>query len=112
MGSKVAKFGVTKRDFQVVYTKYVVCYITSRDRGVTQVKRILGGIDVDVILEQYSTDQSPPGLLGTYKRSDGIKDCEYRISSWHWVNSICCTNLNRHVGTQGTDRGNIAVHNL
>ena len=46
-------------------------------------KGILGGIDVDVILEQYSTDQSPPGLLGTYKRLDGIKGCEYRTSSWH-----------------------------
>ena len=44
-------------------------------------KGILGGIDVDVILEQYSTDQSPPGLLGTYKRLDGIKGCEYRTSS-------------------------------
>ena len=76
-------------------------------------KGILGGIDVDVILEQqYSTNQSPPGLLGTYKRLDGIKGCEYRTSSWHWVNSIYCTNLNRHVGTQGTDRGNIVVHNL
>ena len=77
-------------------------------------KGILGGIDVDVILEQYSTDQSPPGLLGTYKRLDGIKGCEYRTSSWHWVNSIYiyCTNLNRHVGTQGTDGGNIVVHNL
>ena len=51
-------------------------------------KGILGGIDVDVIPEQYSTDQSPPGLLGTYKRLDGIKDCEYSTSSWHWVNSI------------------------
>ena len=39
-------------------------------------KGILGGINVDVILEQYSTDQSPPGLLGTYKRLDGIKGCE------------------------------------
>ena len=36
-------------------------------------KGILGGIDVDVILEQYSTDQSPPGLLGTYKRLEGSK---------------------------------------
>ena len=69
---------------------------------------ILGGINVNVIPEQCSTDQSPPGLLGTYKRLDGIKGCEYR----HWVNSIYCTNLNRHVGTQGTDRGNIFVHNL
>ena len=60
-------------------------------------KGILGGIDVDVILEQYSTDQSPPGLLGTYKRLDGIKGCEYRTSLWHWVSSIYCTNLNRHV---------------
>ena len=51
-------------------------------------KGILGGIDV----EQYRTDQSPPGLLGTYKRLDGIKGCEYRTSSWHWVNSIYCTN--------------------
>ena len=58
-------------------------------------KGILGGIDVDVIPEQYSTDQSPPGLLGTYKRLDGIKGCEYRTSSWHWVSSIYCTNL-RH----------------
>ena len=73
-------------------------------------KGVLGGIDVDVIPEQYSTDQSPPGLLGTYKRLDGIKGREYRTSSWHWVNSIYCTNLNRHVGTQGTDRGNIFVH--
>ena len=41
-------------------------------------KGILGGIDVDMIPEQYSTDQSPPGLLGTtYKRLDGIKGCEY-----------------------------------
>ena len=46
-------------------------------------KGILGGIDVDVIREQYSTDQNPPGLLGTYKRLDGIKGCEYRTSSWH-----------------------------
>ena len=38
-------------------------------------KGILGGIDV----EQYSTDQSPPGLLGTYKRLDGIKGCELVI---------------------------------
>ena len=74
-------------------------------------KGILGGIDVDVILNSDSTDQSPPGLLGIYKRLDGIKGCEYR-TSWHWVNSIYCTNLNRHVGTQGTDRGNIVVHNL
>ena len=73
-------------------------------------KGILGGIDVDVIPEQCSTDQSPPGLLGTYKRLDGIKGCEYRTSSWHRVNSIYCTNLNRHVETQGTDRGNIFVH--
>ena len=73
-------------------------------------KGILDGIDVDVILEQYSTDQSPPGLLGTYKRLDGIKGREYRTSSWHWVNSIYCTNLNRHVATQGTVRGNIVVH--
>ena len=73
---------------------------------------ILGGIDVDVIPEPYSTDQSPPGLLGTYKRLDGIKGCEDRTSSWHWANSIYCTNLNRHVGTQGTDRGNIVVHHL
>ena len=87
----------------------LVCYITSRDGGVTQgdfrwyrCRRDPG---------QYSTDQSPPGLLGTYKRLDGIKGCEYR-TSWHWVNSIYCTNLNRHVGTQGTDRGNIVVHNL
>ena len=37
-------------------------------------KGILGGIDVDVILNSiYSTDQSPPGLLGTYKRLDGVK---------------------------------------
>ena len=48
-------------------------------------KGILDGIDVDVILEQLSTDQSPPGLLGTYKRLDGIKGCEYRTSPWHWV---------------------------
>ena len=73
-------------------------------------KGILGSINVDVILEQYSTDQSPPGLMGTYKRLDGIKGCEYKPSSWHWINSIYCTNLNRHVGTQGTDRANIVVH--
>ena len=45
-------------------------------------KGILGGIEVDLILEQY-TDQSPPGLLGTYNRFDGIKGCKYRASSWH-----------------------------
>ena len=46
-------------------------------------KGILGGIDVDLILEQY-TDQRPPGLLGTYNRLDGIKKgCKYRTSSWH-----------------------------
>ena len=73
---------------------------------------ILRGIDVDVIPEQYSTDQSLLGLLGTYTSLEGIKGCEYRTSSWHWVNSIYCTNLNHHVGTQGTDRGNIFVHNL
>ena len=91
--------GVTKRDFQVVYM-YVVCYITSRDGGVTQgdFRRYRCRRDP----EQYSTDQSPPGLLGTYKRLDGIKGCEYR-TSWHWVDSIYCTNLNRHVGTQGTE---------
>ena len=64
-------------------------------------KGILGGIDVDVILNSIV---QITGLLGTYKRLDGIKDCEYR-TSWHWVNSIYCTNLNRH-------RGNIVVHNL
>ena len=30
-------------------------------------KVILGGIDVDVILEQYSTDQSPPGHIQTFR---------------------------------------------
>ena len=80
--------GVTKRDFQVVYI-YVVCCITSRDGGVTQGHFRWYRCRRDP--KQYSTDQSPPGLLGTYKRLDGIKGCEYR-TSWHWVNSIYCTN--------------------
>ena len=56
--------GVTKRDFQVVYMQFVILHLGTE----VSLKGILGGIDVDVILEQYITDQSPPGLLGTYKR--------------------------------------------
>ena len=59
---------------------------------------ILGGIDVDVIPEQYSTDQSPPGLLGTYKRLDGIKGCEYRTSSWHFY---CEATRGLHINNAG-----------
>ena len=67
---------------------YVVCYITSRDGGATQWDFRWYRCRRDP--EQYSTDQSTSGLLGTYKRLDGIKGCEYR-TSWHWVNSIYCT---------------------
>ena len=56
--------------------------ITSRDGGVTQGDFRWYRCRRDP--EQYSTDQSPPGLLGIYKRLDGIKGCEYR-TSWHWV---------------------------
>ena len=101
--------GVTKKGIFRWYICSVVILHLSRDGGVTQ-----GDLRWYICRrdpEQYSTDQSPSGLLGTYKRLDGIKGCEYR-TSWHWVNSIYCTNLNRHVGTQGTYRGNIAVHYL
>ena len=81
------------------FFRWYICSLLYYIGTEVSLKGILGGMDVDVIPEQYSTDQSPPGLLGTYKRLDGIKGCEYRTSAWHWVSSIYCTNLNRHVGT-------------
>ena len=54
--------GVTKRDFQVVYT------ICGRDP---------------------STYQNTPGPSGhTNVKLGGIRGCSYRTSSWHWVDSM------------------------
>ena len=75
--------GVTKRDFQVVYMYFVIIHLGTE----VSLKGILGGIYVDVILEQYSTDQSPPGLLGTYKRLDGIKVKAVNIELLHDIGS-------------------------
>ena len=74
-----------------------VCYITS--------------IDVDVILDTCSTTIEIIVCYHKYvSKRAWIRGCNYRTSSWHWVNSICYSEYKRKTNPEAEKRRIVVEH--